>query len=86
MRKSYELKTPDQILKMRVAGLLTAKALASVRAAIRPGVTTLELDQIAEKTIRGGGGVPNFPGTYFTLEPKSFHPAYAALKPSVHPP
>ena len=60
MRKSYELKTPDQILKMRAAGLLTAKALASVKAAIRPGVTTLELDQIAEKTIRAGGGVPNF--------------------------
>ena len=60
MRKKYELKTNDQIRKMRVAGLLTAKALENVRAAIRPGVTTLELDQIAEKTIRDGGGRPNF--------------------------
>ena len=55
MRKGYELKTPDQIRKMRTAGLLTAKALANVKAAIKPGVTTLELDQIAEKTIRAGG-------------------------------
>lgn len=70
MRKKYEVKTNDQIRKMRVAGLLTAKALENVRAAIRPGVTTLELDQIAEKTIRDGGGRPNFqlvPGYYHTI-------------------
>ncbi|MEK6342675.1 MAG: type I methionyl aminopeptidase, partial [Curtobacterium sp.] len=41
-------------------GLLTAQALDAVRAAIRPGVTTGELDAIAERTIRDGGGVPNF--------------------------
>ena len=70
MRKKYESKTNDQIRKMRIAGLLTAKALQNVRAAIRPGVTTLELDQIAEKTIRDGGGRPNFqlvPGYYHTI-------------------
>lgn len=70
MRKGYELKTPDQIRKMRTAGLLTAKALANVKAAIKPGVTTLELDQIAEKTIRAGGGIPNFqlvPGYSHTI-------------------
>jgi len=60
MRKAYELKTEDQIRKMRVAGLLTAKALKAVREAAKPGVTTLELDRIAEKTIRDGGGIPNF--------------------------
>ena len=59
MRKKYETKTNDQIRKMRIAGLLTAKALENVKAAIRPGVTTLELDQIAEQTIRAGGGRPN---------------------------
>lgn len=70
MRKKFELKTEDQIRKMRVAGLLTAKALENVRAAIVPGVTTLELDQIAEQTIRDGGGRPNFklvPGYYHTI-------------------
>jgi len=78
MRKSYELKTPDQIRKMRVAGLLTAKALAMVKAAIKPGVTTLELDQIAEKTIRAGGGVPNF-----QLVPGYSHTVCASINSTV---
>ena len=78
MRKSYELKTPDQIRKMRLAGLLTAEALANVKAAIRPGVTTLELDQIAEKTIRAGGGIPNF-----QLVPGYFHTVCASVNSTV---
>ena len=40
MRKRFELKTDDDIRKMRIAGLLTAKALQAVKAAIKPGVTT----------------------------------------------
>jgi methionyl aminopeptidase len=70
MRKNLKLKSDDDIRKMRVAGLLTAKALKEVRAAVRPGITTLELDAIAEKTIRDDGGVPNFqlvPGYYHTI-------------------
>lgn len=41
-------------------GLITAKALEEVRAAIKPGVTTLELDQIAERVIRDAGAESNF--------------------------
>ena len=78
MRKSFELKTQEQIRKMRVAGLLTAKALGAVRAAIKPGVTTLELDQIAEKTIRDGGGIPNF-----QLVPGYFHTICASVNSTV---
>ena len=78
MRKKYELKTQEQIRKMRVAGLLTAKALANVKAAIKPGVTTLELDQIAEKTIREGGGIPNF-----QLVPGYFHTICASINSEV---
>lgn len=51
-------------------GLVTAAALGAVRAAIGVGVSTLELDAIAEAVIRQAGGVPNFmlePGYTHTL-------------------
>lgn len=41
-------------------GLITARALEAVRSAIAPGVTTLELDAIAERVIRASGAEPNF--------------------------
>lgn len=59
MRNSI-YKSAAELAAMVPAGLLTASALDAVEAAIRPGITTLELDAIAEATIRGGGGVPNF--------------------------
>lgn len=55
---------------MVAPGLATAASLAAVRAAVRPGVTTLELDAIAEAVIRAAGGVPNFmkePGYHHTI-------------------
>jgi methionyl aminopeptidase len=68
-RKSL-YKSPAQLRLMVEPGLLTEAALQAVRAAIRPGVTTLELDAIAERTIRAGGGQPNFmlvPGYHHTI-------------------
>ncbi|MGV8969743.1 MAG: type I methionyl aminopeptidase [Microbacteriaceae bacterium] len=53
-------KTPAELRLMVAPGRLTALALSAVRDAIRPGVTTLELDAIAERVIREGGGIPNF--------------------------
>ena len=60
--RGVEIKSPDQIAKMRVAGLLVGQTLEVLRAAVRPGVTTAELDALAEQTIRDGGGVPSFLG------------------------
>jgi len=57
-----EYKTPDQIALMRRAGLVVAKALATMRAAVAPGVTTAALDALAEAVIRDAGGVPSFLG------------------------
>jgi methionyl aminopeptidase len=57
-----EYKTPEQIAKMRVAGLLVAATLDKVREAVAPGVSTADLDAIAEETIRAGGGIPSFLG------------------------
>src|SRR5690606_20798321 len=59
LRKSI-YKSPAQLRLMVAPGVLTAHALDAVRAAIRPGITTAELDAIAEKVIRDGGGEPNF--------------------------
>lgn len=60
--RGVEIKTPEQIERMRVAGLLVGQTLELLREAVRPGVTTAELDAIAEDNIRSGGGVPSFKG------------------------
>jgi methionyl aminopeptidase len=63
-------KSPDELRAMVRPGLVTANALAAVRDAIRVGISTLELDAIAEKVIRDAGGIPNFqlePGYRHTL-------------------
>jgi methionyl aminopeptidase len=59
-RTPYEVKTPKQILQMQAAGLATAAALKAVREAIKPGMSTLELDAIAEAAIIAAGGRSNF--------------------------
>lgn len=56
------LKTEDEINLMRRANRLVGKTLAEVGKHIRPGVTTLQLDKIAEEFIRDNGGVPTFKG------------------------
>ncbi|WP_279588064.1 type I methionyl aminopeptidase [Salinibacterium sp. ZJ454] len=63
-------KTPAELRLMLRPGAVTAASLAAVRAAIRAGVATIELDRIAEETIRSLGGEPNFamvPGYHHTL-------------------
>jgi len=47
---------------MREAGRLSARALRIVGEAVRPGVTTEDLDELAETVIREGGGIPAFKG------------------------
>ncbi|SDS56208.1 methionine aminopeptidase, type I [Nocardioides scoriae] len=60
--RGVEIKTPDQIARMRVAGLLVGRTLEVLREAVRPGVSTADLDAIAERHIRDGGGTPSFLG------------------------
>src|ERR1044072_7079473 len=57
-----EIKTPGQLEAMRAAGLVVARALHNVVAAVKPGVSTWELDEVAEQTIRDAGAVPSFKG------------------------
>ena len=60
--RGIEIKTPEQIDLMRVAGRLVGETLELLRAAVRPGATTLELDTLAEANIRDHGGIPSFKG------------------------
>lgn len=59
-RSKFRYKSDAELAAMLRPGELTARALQAVREAIRPGITTLELDAIAEASIRAGGGEPNF--------------------------
>ena len=68
-RKNF-YKTPAELRLMVAPGLATASSLAAVRSAIRVGISTLELDALAEATIRDLGAVPNFmkePGYRHTI-------------------
>ncbi len=55
-------KSGAEIERMRVAGRLVARVLEELRGLVRPGVTTAELDAVAEQRIRDAGGVPSFKG------------------------
>ena len=55
-------KTPEQVELMRAAGLVVGRTLERLREAVAPGVTTGELDRIAEASIREAGAVPSFLG------------------------
>jgi len=55
-------KTEEEIELLRENGLLVSKTLAEVGKAVTPGITTKELDKIAETFIRDNGAVPNFLG------------------------
>jgi methionyl aminopeptidase len=57
-------KTLEQIELMRESALLVSKTLGVIAEEIRPGVTTLYLDKLAETFIRDHGGVPGFLGLY----------------------
>ena len=56
------LKTEDEIELMRQANQLVGKTLGELAKHIKPGVTTLQLDQLADEFIRDHGAIPTFKG------------------------
>lgn len=61
------IKNPPEIETMREAGRVNALVLKTVREMVSPGITTQELDAVAEELIRKNGGKPafkNYPGPY----------------------
>jgi methionyl aminopeptidase len=60
--RGVEIKTPEQIAKMREAGLVVGQTLQLLREAVEPGVTTRELDAISAEHIASCGAQPSFKG------------------------
>ncbi|MBI3995416.1 MAG: type I methionyl aminopeptidase [Nitrospirae bacterium] len=56
------LKSPDEVKKIERAGRIVAEVLQELKEQVKPGVTTLDLDRIAEAGIRKRGGQPAFKG------------------------
>ena len=55
-------KSPGELEKMREAGRIVAGTIEAVLAEVRPGRSTLDLDRVAERFIRGAGAIPSFKG------------------------
>ncbi|WP_433599739.1 type I methionyl aminopeptidase [Nocardia sp. CA-135953] len=61
-KKVVPFRTAGELDAMAAAGAIVGRALVAARAAAKPGVSTLELDEIAEQVIRDAGAVPSFKG------------------------
>ncbi|GGO03548.1 methionine aminopeptidase [Microbispora bryophytorum] len=61
-RHGIQIKSAEQLEKMRAAGLVVARTLELLRTSVRAGMTPLDLDAIAEEAIRGEGAIPSFKG------------------------
>lgn len=59
-----QIKTLEEIELMRESALIVSKTLGEIAKVIKPGVSTLELDKIAEEHIRDLGAIPGFLGLY----------------------
>src|SRR4051794_967102 len=57
-----QIKSDAEIALMRQAGLVVGRTLEKLKAAVSPGMTTADLDAIAEESIRGEGAIPSFKG------------------------
>jgi methionyl aminopeptidase len=60
--RGVEIKTPEQIDKMRAAGLVVGQTLQMLREAVEPGITTRDLDAISAEYIAACGARPSFQG------------------------
>ena len=72
--RQITVKSPADIAKMRRAGRIVAEVLALVESELRPGISTGELDRLAERHIRAAGAIPSFMG-YPGSNPRKPFPA-----------
>lgn len=60
--KAITARTAGELDAMEAAGRIVGEALVAIREAAKPGVSTLDLDEIAEELIRGANAIPSFKG------------------------
>lgn len=58
----FQLKTDEEVELLRQSNLLVSATLAAVASLMKPGVSTMEIDRMAEEFIHDHGGVPGFKG------------------------
>jgi methionyl aminopeptidase len=61
-KPAIQIKSRDELAVMREAGLVVGRTLQRLTEAVRPGITTADLDAIAEESIRSAGATPSFKG------------------------
>ena len=61
-RREVTIKRPEEIARMRHAGGILVDVLEALHAELRPGITSADLDAIAERMMRDAGAVPSFKG------------------------
>ncbi|TDD20360.1 type I methionyl aminopeptidase [Nonomuraea diastatica] len=61
-RHGIQIKSAEQLEKMRAAGLVVGRTLDLLKRSVEPGMTPLDLDVIAEKAITDEGAIPSFKG------------------------
>ena len=61
-KPTIQIKSRDQLEVMREAGLVVGRTLQRLTEAVKPGITTADLDAIAEESIRSEGATPSFKG------------------------
>lgn len=64
-------KTQSDLHKMRQAGSIHYQVMSALKESIRPGISTLEIDGLAEKIITGAGAKPSFKG--YKVQGKTYH-------------
>lgn len=68
------LKTEDEIELLRQSNQLVGRTLAEVAKVVKPGVTTRELDKVAEEFIRDHGATPTFKDFRINTGSRFLHP------------
>ena len=81
-RREVTIKRPEEIARMRHAGGILVDVLEALHAELRPGITSADLDAIAERMMRDAGAVPSFKGYHGF--PRSICVSIRAKPTSVH--